>query len=276
MLILLEGPDYAGKSTFAQKLHDVWLAGWGLDFKSKRTAEILHCGPPGNKPDELTEAQWGYDIAKDLIDTVNAKHNPGDPDHLLILDRYHIGMPVYGPLFRPQWNRDNYGDIGYMNFMWIENELHRHGGLTVHMATSLGTLIERSANREDEYLDTRDISRRQQLEEIWVKYYQFFAYVGQFMPTSLGFPLFAQPHETRLLAQMIDENPSRYENPWPEPYPGALYTYTVGGIGLPDVANKSVNVAASMLLTQARIKSMTRPYSEQSYRFNHSPVEAVK
>jgi hypothetical protein len=78
-LILLEGCDKTGKSTMAERLKACWENRYG-------GVEIIHRGPipPGKDP---MQEYWS-----ELPDP--------EPDKLSILDRWHLGELVYGPLYR--------------------------------------------------------------------------------------------------------------------------------------------------------------------------------
>lgn len=78
-LVLLEGPDCAGKTTLARRFEEI-----GFDY--------LHLGPP-TRDDYLREVFTLYDGLKN-----NA-----------VLDRSHLGEQVYGPVYRGE---DTLGTVG--------------------------------------------------------------------------------------------------------------------------------------------------------------------
>lgn len=75
-IVVLEGPDGSGKSTLAQRLHEYF--GWA----------IVHLGPP---PDNMTAFTQCEKVIQALVD---AKEKG------VILDRFHIGERIYGPVMR--------------------------------------------------------------------------------------------------------------------------------------------------------------------------------
>lgn len=80
MIVVLEGPDGVGKTTLADALESAW-SGKSMRFRS---------GPPP----EDTLAAMHY---QDDIDEI-AKAN--QPNTLVLVDRFHVGELVYGPLLR--------------------------------------------------------------------------------------------------------------------------------------------------------------------------------
>lgn len=75
MLIILEGPDGAGKTTLANQLQTV------LENRSDCTIHRFHCGPPDSHP------------LDEYLRPLNL-YRPGTGDHVII-DRWHWGESVY-------------------------------------------------------------------------------------------------------------------------------------------------------------------------------------
>jgi len=84
MIIIVEGPDGAGKSTVAKEL------------AANYNAALIHTGPP--RRDEPAVIQY----------LGEARHYMVQPNDT-VLDRFHLGERVYGPILRQQ---DTLGDIG--------------------------------------------------------------------------------------------------------------------------------------------------------------------
>lgn len=84
MLIILEGTDGAGKTTLAKQLvTEVEAHG--------ESHEILHAGPP----------ETGLSVFEQYaLPLLERREQIAKPDHLLILDRWHLGELIYGPLLR--------------------------------------------------------------------------------------------------------------------------------------------------------------------------------
>lgn len=73
MLILLEGPELAGKTTLAERLRD------------EHGFTVLHRGPPQVHP--LLEYERTLELEE-------------ESDAHIVLDRWHVGELIYGPLLR--------------------------------------------------------------------------------------------------------------------------------------------------------------------------------
>lgn len=109
MLIILEGPDGAGKTSLAEEIKKVIAKRWPT-----HKIEIWKKGPPISHP--LNEYEWP------LLDyKPNAKHH-------IILDRWHVGEWVYPSYL----NRDSFADIA----LWrhIEMFLQAKGAVMCHVS----------------------------------------------------------------------------------------------------------------------------------------------
>jgi thymidylate kinase len=84
VLIIVEGTDLAGKSSLVRD-----LTRRAMNLNVRVTA--IHAGPPGLFVDPLDE----YELA--LLPLRNAALDPGQ---LVLIDRWHLGELVYGPLLR--------------------------------------------------------------------------------------------------------------------------------------------------------------------------------
>lgn len=84
MLIILEGSDCAGKTSLARQLSDA-------AFNQGINTILMSAGPPEPGLSALDE----YEL---LLRPV--REHAIDPRHLIILDRWHLGELVYGPLLR--------------------------------------------------------------------------------------------------------------------------------------------------------------------------------
>lgn len=84
MLIILEGTDCAGKTTLADALEE---QAHRLDV----TVTRLRAGPPTPGTHPLAEYELGLRPYRDEILT---------PDRLILIDRWHLGELVYGPMLR--------------------------------------------------------------------------------------------------------------------------------------------------------------------------------
>lgn len=79
MLIAVEGPDGAGKSTFVELLRKLMI-------EDGRSPEVRHSGPPELWP--VSEYELG-----------TQDYRPGRGQDI-IYDRLHVGEQVYGPIYR--------------------------------------------------------------------------------------------------------------------------------------------------------------------------------
>lgn len=126
MLIIIEGPDCAGKTTLAKAIHD------HIQENSLTSGHIImrHAKPPKAHPlDEYVTPLTDY--------------RPGLGDHV-ILDRWHWGEAIYPQLL----HRDTVMDRAV--FIYIEKFLRARGALVVTMNPSVSALRERMANRGDD------------------------------------------------------------------------------------------------------------------------------
>ncbi|QGF20330.1 thymidylate kinase [Gordonia phage Sixama] len=179
MIIQLEGPDGAGKTTLAHGLAKAWRKAGG-------EAAIVHSGPPGTwNPTEMYLETWRrycYNRLRAVLDTV--EHVSGDC--LLVMDRGAWGSPIYGGLYRPDVNLDGFGDLGREYFFRFEEDLYVRDGITALILPPVETLIERSRDREDPYLDSVEGERETQLKQIYSAYADFAQTEGKNLSTFAG------------------------------------------------------------------------------------------
>jgi thymidylate kinase len=125
MLIILEGPDGAGKTTLAEAL------------VAKTGAELWHRGPiQGSPQEEYLDPITGWDSSTHVI-----------------CDRWHLGELVYGPIFRGESKLDEDTRID------IDLAIRKAGGILVYCrphVTSMQLNIRRRGDdmvSEDQLLD---------------------------------------------------------------------------------------------------------------------------
>ena len=82
MIIVLEGPDGVGKTTLADAIESL---------HSGTTRRINEGPPPSDVPPYLYYSCMLDDTVTSFRDTV---------DHLVIIDRFHVGELIYAPMFR--------------------------------------------------------------------------------------------------------------------------------------------------------------------------------
>ena len=110
MIVLIEGPDGAGKTTLAKQI--VKLTG----------ATYLHADKPTRHP--LVEYTAGIEPGTDYV-----------------LDRWHLGEEVYGPIHRGQ------SGLSPEQFIAVEQFLDELGAVVIYCSGSLATLMTRVSKR---------------------------------------------------------------------------------------------------------------------------------
>lgn len=134
MLLLVEGPDGAGKSTLVRQL-----------AKALPNAEVLHRGPPkGHLLDEYE---------KPLLD-----YMPGSGRNI-ICDRWHLGEWIY-PLVL---HRDS--SATYVLKHHIEMFLRARGAVVVYVTQPLTVLMSRLEERGDDLIEVRHLRTLRALYE---------------------------------------------------------------------------------------------------------------
>jgi thymidylate kinase len=128
LLIILEGVDGAGKTTFANGLLD--------ELKDHRATELLHRGPITTHP--LIE----YELSLDAYRPMNGKH--------IICDRWHWGELIYGPLYRGE------SKVQQPDMRHIELFLMSRGALVVLMCASRTEIHRRLDKRGETFLQHDD------------------------------------------------------------------------------------------------------------------------
>jgi len=141
MIIVLEGPDCAGKTTFAQRLLTDHVA-------AGKNARLLRRGPI--QQDVFTEYLRPLD---ELV---------GKPaDTLWILDRWHVGELIYGPLLRGR------SELTERQAAYIEMVLQSFGCVFIHVHQNPIILEERWDQRPD------GLIKREWLKDIADSYFAY-------------------------------------------------------------------------------------------------------
>ncbi len=130
MLIILEGPDLAGKSTLAARLQTYLAVKY-----PHHTVTLLHRGPPTQHP--------LFEYVEPLL-----RYRPGGNEHIII-DRWHVGEVVYPRIL----NRPT--QLTPAVYRWINMFLQARGALIVHVSAADDELRRRYAERGD---DSRSLS----------------------------------------------------------------------------------------------------------------------
>lgn len=155
MIILLEGPDGAGKTTLAQELV--------VDLTSRdRDVRLIRRGPI--QADVFTEYLRPLD---DLI---------GKPAGTIwILDRWHVGELIYGPILRGK------SELTKFQSAYLEMVLQTFGCHFMHITASSETLEARWDVRPD------GLIKREWLYDIWEQYHNYVAVRSHWKTWSDGY-----------------------------------------------------------------------------------------
>jgi thymidylate kinase len=128
MLIIVEGPDGAGKTTFAE------LIVKELKEREDRTIRLQHFGEP--KTDPFVEyTSLGY-----------------TSDYHLVCDRLHWGEVIYGPLYRGE---SLLGD----RYHRVEDYLNARGAVIAYLTHDVHTLKKRHEHTGEDYLREEHVER---------------------------------------------------------------------------------------------------------------------
>jgi thymidylate kinase len=131
MLIIVEGPDGAGKSSFVEQLNRE------LDSRNETRRRFqFHARPPKSHP--LDE------YVKPLLHIHPMRQ-------IAICDRWHWGEVVYPSVLR----RKTQMDAGVLRY--IEMFLRTRGAIIVHLNTSLEMLTDRIMTRGDDFVHVRQL-----------------------------------------------------------------------------------------------------------------------
>jgi thymidylate kinase len=136
VLIIVEAPDGAGKSTLVEKL----VKRIEQDYPSDKV-EVLKKGPPQPKSHPLDE-----------YETPLLSYRPGRGHHI-ICDRWHVGEWVYPDVLHRSTKADR------ATWYHIELFLRSRGALVVYMDTPLDTMVQRVKTRGDDLIQPYQLQR---------------------------------------------------------------------------------------------------------------------
>jgi hypothetical protein len=129
VIILLEGPDGAGKSTLCDELIRVHAE------ERRGGSAIWKRGPFTAK-----HGPW-EEYVQDLLQLTP------NPDWLVVMDRWHLGELVYGPILRGAIR------LSLAQCRWLDSLLRDRGALYVHVHAPSPTLMKRLTERGDDLID---------------------------------------------------------------------------------------------------------------------------
>jgi len=124
MLVIVEGVDGVGKSTFVEQLTHLITS-----IEHHDDVEKLKAGPPDPELDILEE----YELAIQ-------GYRPGQHTHV-VCDRWHVGELIYGPILRGTSRLD------LARLTHLEMFLRSRGALVVHLTAPPLEIIERRKRR---------------------------------------------------------------------------------------------------------------------------------
>lgn len=133
MLVIIEGPDCAGKTTLADNM------------RRFTAAKILHRGPPEDDP--------FVEYTAELED-----YRPEGLGKNVVCDRWHWGEMVYGPLLRGE------SKLSWDDFRKVEDFLLKRGAVVAFLWDMPSELEKRMKERGD------DLVSAEMLESVAVLY----------------------------------------------------------------------------------------------------------
>jgi hypothetical protein len=134
MLIILEGVDGAGKSTLAAAI--------------KREIELQH---PEDVVEYIHASQITGTVFEEYVDPLE-DYIPGTKRHIII-DRWHVGELIYGPLYR----HGSQFDVTPGSYAWVEMFLASKGARLWSITQPLDILKARLESRGEDFLQTNHV-----------------------------------------------------------------------------------------------------------------------
>ena len=124
MILIIEGPDGAGKTTLAEQISG--QTGWPIEHRSK---------PETPEEKEIMMGEY--------LQLVKASRN-------VILDRCWYSEMVYGKVMRDQ------SYIDYPQMYELERQLAKHGAMVIYCTGPKAALWMRATRRGEDYITSRD------------------------------------------------------------------------------------------------------------------------
>lgn len=136
MIIVVEGCDGTGKTTLVEKLRHA-IEVHETKHQSTRSVRVIHSGPPSLPPlEEYEKSLRTYDPS--------GEH--------LILDRWHWGELIYGPIYR---GATILGDAGLYH---VDKYLDAVGAVMINLTNPLDVIEERLSSRGEDYLQPEHVA----------------------------------------------------------------------------------------------------------------------
>lgn len=138
MIVVLEGVDGAGKSSFAELVAEQIREQFPDD-----KVEVWHRGVP----ERTVLEEYGVDIER-VRDEEPRRH--------VVTDRWHLGTLVYAPIYR---DTGPFGELGVAGFRWIELLLAARGARTYVVSQPLDKIVQRLTERGEDYLQPEHVAQ---------------------------------------------------------------------------------------------------------------------
>jgi hypothetical protein len=135
VIVIFEGPDGAGKSTMIEAVKQIHLD----EGHASESVQIWRAGPfpPDSDP-------W-----REYVFPLTSLYP--SRDWLVLIDRWHLGELVYGPIFRGQ------SRLSLDQRTWIEGYLKTMGAVMIHLTARQEELIRRLDARGDDMVKAEHI-----------------------------------------------------------------------------------------------------------------------
>lgn len=205
MIVIFEGPDGAGKSTMIEAVKQVHLD----EGHAPETVQVWRAGP----------FPEGSDAWREYVLPLTSLY--ASKDWLVLIDRWHLGELIYGPLFRGQ------SRLSLDQRTWIEGYLRTFGAVLIHLTARLEELTRRLSDRGDDLVKAEHLPA---ILEGYAKYIgdghqprifcRTYDTTGQkTRPTAASIYLVSQLDTFQAISAMNhpshDDQPYWERNPWP-------------------------------------------------------------
>lgn len=136
MLVIIEGENKCGKTTLAKHI------------EKEHGFRYIKVSQPGEK--------GPYREYMDLLDSLK-------PGEHAVIDRFHIGEEVYGPLYRGKSGliREQFGEI--------DKRIDKSNGILIHCFDSYENIAKRFEEENEEFADKSKIQKTLDLFDIVIK-----------------------------------------------------------------------------------------------------------
>lgn len=162
MIICVEGPDCGGKTTLIEHFKADWLA-WHAARGLSTEVQVVHKGPPDLDADPFTEYETALD---DFWDAALSTRD------LVLLDRWHAGELVYGPMLRGKSRLTTAG------LTHVDLSLRALSATTIICLPPVQELTRRFKARGDDLISIKGIDRLRTWYQWYALQYDHVTYAG--------------------------------------------------------------------------------------------------